>query len=539
MRYARIAASSVLLGLALSITGCGDGEEQASVSDRAADEVATATGQASDPEGCTSERVGGSLTFGDFRSPTSLDPAGPNTASGVVGGAAMAAIFDVLVRYDAESGTFVPQVAESLTSNEDASEWTLKLRPGIRFGNGDPLDAAAVVASVGRFRDPAVRSARAAVVETNIAEIRTPDDLTVVFALTGPWGSFPWFLAGEGGMVVNTKVAKDLGEAFTLLPKGAGVGPYEPVKYAPNEEIVLQAKPDYWGGPVCVQSLRFVRFAGGAATYDALRTGSLDVGFLREPAVIADARDDEQELHLEYVSLGQEFQINARPGMPGADVRVRRAIALAVDPTQLDQRVKQGDGQPTKAIIGPGSRWYDGLDGPAYDSTAAKTLLQDVLAEGEYDGALRLLATDTPTGSATAQALQAMLNSVGFKVTLDLQTNTQQKTLAGDFDINAGASNLTDAAPYIAAFRYTSTNRSNIGQFKDPAYDTAVDRLKRATTDDETKAALAALQTVVDEAVPTVPWAATEEAIVSSPKVRGLKYTQATVTLFDDAYVVN
>src|SRR5204863_1323670 len=136
------------------------------------------------------------------------------------------------------------------------SVWTLKLRSGIHFGNGDPLNAQAVKSSIERFRDPAVRSARAAVVTTNIAEIQTPDDLTVVFKLLAPWGTFPWLLAGEGGMVVNTRVVTQLGADFAKLPKGAGVGPYEPVKYVPGEEILLQAKKDYWAGPVCIDTLR-------------------------------------------------------------------------------------------------------------------------------------------------------------------------------------------------------------------------------------------------------------------------------------------
>src|SRR5437868_1746220 len=200
--------AGALVATACIATSCGD---NASSSATTQSGVSISPSTTSEPERCTAQRIGGTVSFGDFRAPTSLDPAGPNTAAGVVGGATMAAIFDVLVRYDAASGKFVPQVAESLESNADASVWTLKLRSGIHFGNGDPLNAQAVKSSIERFRDPAVRSARAAVVTTNIAEIQTPDDLTVVFKLLAPWGTFPWLLAGEGGMVVNTRVVTQLG----------------------------------------------------------------------------------------------------------------------------------------------------------------------------------------------------------------------------------------------------------------------------------------------------------------------------------------
>ena len=125
-------------------------------------------------------------------------------------------------------------------------------------------------------------------------------------------------------------------------------------------------------------------------------------------------------MYVETTSLGPEIQINTRAGSPGADVRVRKAIAYALDAQQYDQRVNNGQGQPTKAMIGPKSRFYQGLNGVPYDAAKAKELLQQVTAEGKYDGTLRVLATNNPAGTAGALALQALLNSVGFKANIDL-----------------------------------------------------------------------------------------------------------------------
>ena len=135
---------------------------------------------------CTPARTGGNLTFAEFLQPTTLDPANPSDARGVIGGSEMAAIYDTLIQYDTQTGKFVSRAAQSLTSNADASEWTLKLRPGVKFGSGDPLNSEAVKVSIQRHLDPKLASAEK-VFASNIADIQTPDDLTVVFKLTGPW----------------------------------------------------------------------------------------------------------------------------------------------------------------------------------------------------------------------------------------------------------------------------------------------------------------------------------------------------------------
>src|SRR5690606_12195557 len=131
-----------------------------------------------------------------------------------------------------------------------------KLRPDVKFGNGDPLTAAAVKASIERHKDPANRS-RFSDLVAPIQTIEAPDDLTAVFTISQPDTTLPNVLADVPGMITNPKVVAELGADFKMLPAGAGVGPYEPVKFQPGEEIVMQAKQTYWAGPVCIQELHF------------------------------------------------------------------------------------------------------------------------------------------------------------------------------------------------------------------------------------------------------------------------------------------
>jgi peptide/nickel transport system substrate-binding protein len=524
----------VFSALVLAAPACGSGGGS-TASNSSASVAATST-TANPPEVCTQDKAGGTLTFGEFIAPSALDPASPTGAKGVIGGAEALALYSALMRFDPTSATFQPWVAASLTPDATSTNWTLKLRSGVVFGNGDPLNAAAVKASIQRLGDPSLRSSSAPFL-ANIASMTVADDLTLGFTLTGPWGSFPSFLAGEGGMIVNTKVAAAAGADFGKLPKGAGVGPYEPVKFTPLDEIVLQAKTNWWGGPVCIQQVRFIRLNGAPATYEALKAGTVDVAFLREASTIATARDNKTPLYVNSQNAGGMLFINNRPNAPGADVRVRQAIALSIDPNAINQRAYGGKGTPTSALIGPNSHWFSGLTGTPYDPAKAASLLQQVTAEGNYGGALRLLCPSDPTGQQVALTLEAALKQTGFKVTTDLMPTITQAMNQGNFDVACNGMNLSDNAPDVAlSQQFTTIGSARVG-FKNAQFDSAVDKLKAASSPSDVRAGLKNVQDLWNQLVPSVVFGTADEAIASSPKVKGLRFTQDTNVIFDTAYL--
>src|SRR5699024_3228882 len=124
-----------------------------------------------------------------------------------------------------------------------------------------------------------------------ITDMDVVDDLTLEITLDDSWPGFPYLLASTGGMIVNVDLLEERGESFATNPEGAGAGPYEFERFAPGEEIVLRAKTDYWGDVACTETLEFVNVPGGQATLDSFENGELDIAFLRDPTVIADARD--------------------------------------------------------------------------------------------------------------------------------------------------------------------------------------------------------------------------------------------------------
>jgi peptide/nickel transport system substrate-binding protein len=422
---------------------------------------------------CTAERVGGSATFGLARATSSLDPT-VALGSGVAGGIEIAAIFDTLILYDAANGTYLPHVAESVSTDEDLTVWTVKLRPGITFGNGDPLTTEAVKFSFERMKTAKVSSAGLAAA---IVDMEIVDDLTIVFTLNGPSASFLYVLAEDAGNITNPNVVNAMTpEEFSLNPNGAGVGPYEVESFVPNEKLVLRAKDDYWGGPVCIETLTMTYVAGAAATYDAFTLGELDMAFMRgAPLEVAKLRADGVKLQ-GAVTNGETVMILnvGREGTnsPVQDVRLRQAIAAAIDVDLIDERINEGAGIPGTALVADSEGWSPGVPGPQYDPTLAETLVAEVKADG-WDGKLTLVSNDSPQQAVdTAILVQGLLEAVGMEITVENlpagEVSTRVITDA-DFDLAFfGISALEDAPTARDRVRNTRDGRRARGAQSGP-----------------------------------------------------------------------
>ncbi|HEX7097476.1 MAG TPA: ABC transporter substrate-binding protein, partial [Acidimicrobiales bacterium] len=285
-----LATVGALLVAATVLGACGDDGE-------------TGAGAPQGSESTGDAVNGGGLTFAVWSETNGLDPT-VSYATGVIGGTELMAIYDTLMRYDPETNEYYPGMAESLTPNADMSVWELKLREGVTFTDGTPYDAEAVKFNIERHAAQGSRSSFAAHVSTNIQSIEVVDELTVRFHLTAPLASFPYILTVGPGMIGSVKAIEEKGDQFNLSPVGAG--PFMVEKYAPGDELVLVRNPDYWAGPVPLDSVRFVNLGADAARYEQLAAGGADVVFLRDPEVVARAKE-ERPNNLTENSLSSPF----------------------------------------------------------------------------------------------------------------------------------------------------------------------------------------------------------------------------------------
>ena len=527
-----IRALSVLATATIALTACGGGGPD---SDSSAS-GATAPDQT---ERCTADRVGGTITMGEYAMLPSFAPG--QGQYGVRGGSEAAAVYDRLIRWNPEAEEFEPKLAESLESNDDNTVWTLKLREGVNFSNGDPVTAEDVAFTIGLHQDPATRS----VVMTDAMQVEEAvavDEQTVEFTLAEPWAGFPILLSGTAGEVIpQAAFEASTPEEWARNPIGAGA--FTVSSYTPDQEVVLEPNPDYYGGPVC-PTLEFIRIPGSQGTYEAFQTGEVQVGFLRGAKTVTAAQDAGDRGFETITSSGSIVNLNTgAAGYDGVltDERARLAFAHALDRELIDQRLTGGLGLPTDALIAESSRLYDGEQGPAYDLEAATALVDEVKAERPgWNGELTLLIADSPENMETGVALKALLDAAGFTVTLESAPVTQvvARQFTSDFEAVVGGLATSDAdlaGTFYSAF--SPGGSTNLTGIDDPELTAAVTAFKAAPDLDTQKEALSHLQEVYNRVVPMAVLANSEEYVVIDDSVRGISPTLFTTMLFDGAFV--
>lgn len=473
---------------------------------------------------------GGTLSFASYAPVTSLDPA-RTAGTGPTGGTEMAAVYDVLMRYDYESETFVPQMAQSLDASSDQLTWTMKLRNDVRFSDGSPFDANAVVASIERYNQK--RGLYSQLFTEMVQSTTAPDANTVEFKLSKPWPNFPAILCYGHGMIVAPSAQQ--GETFTPV----GAGPFRVVKLQPQQELELKARPDYWGGAPNLDGVKFVAINGEQAKLDALRTGGIDAIYLRNAATVNAAKDQFPGI-IDTTSQTMVGQINQAPGRPGSDPRVRQAMAYALDTDVLNQRARDGQGMAGSDLFQPWSQWNGETTGVTPDTAKAKQLLDEAKASG-FDGKVTYVTINDPDAQKLALAVQAQLNAVGFDTSIEFTSSATDmvKRLYVDrnFDIAHGAYNVSDIDPEIRMFNALHSKANNLVGLADPKADSLLDAVLSAPDADTKRKAIDDIQVYVNENEPFMTWGAGENFVAWSPNVFQMNPSIDQIMLFDKAFV--
>jgi peptide/nickel transport system substrate-binding protein len=507
---------------------------------------------------------GGSLTFGVYSETISLDPA-VSTGGGTTGATELAALYDTIMRFNQSTGTYEPKTAQSLTPNTDFTQWTLKLRPNIQFSDGTPYNAAAVEYNF--KRDVAKRQPAAVGFLSRITNYNIVDVFTIEFTLNAPWSGFPFVFAYNLGSIASPTAIQKLGDQqFSIAPVGGGAGPFLIESFKPGEGIAMKRNPNYWGGDVHLDELRFVHYNGAVATYQAMKTGAVQAALLAEPPVVRQAQQDGTPGVVDTAWAGDVLLINngvnvacsqQRPtpaciGMPDgtkvptptptADKRLRQAIAAAVDPRAVDQRDNQGQGYPGTELFQKNSKWYMGTPGPAYDPQRARSLVKQVEAEGKWDGSIRLECDNSPTRQAEALAVSAMLESVGFKVDVNTKGSvaavTSDVIVKKDFDLACSGINVFEEDPFVnLSQRLQSNSPSNWMGSVSPAIDNAIKTGGTASTTAQRKAVFDQFAKAITDDVPLLILGAVPYYVAWNKSVHDVEPNVTGSAQFDKAWI--
>jgi len=305
----------------------------------------------------------------------------------------------------APDGTLVPGLAAAMPALVDPTTWEVKLRPGIRFHDGTPLDAAAVAYSITRVIDPKFKSEQASFFST-IAGASKVDDLTVRIRTNGP---DPIMAARLYWLkVVSPAHAATRQIGTTPL----GTGPYRFVSWNRGRDITLEANKDYWGDKPRVQKVSY-RFVSEPGTRLAgLMAGEFDLITNLLPEFVERVPKAAHVQGLEHPIV----ILNADGGIT-KDVRVRKALNLAVDKKALAEGLFEG-----RAIVSPGQLlgsahfgFNEKLAAWPYDPKQARKLLEEAGAVGKK---IQMVGTSGRwlKDREVVEAVAAYWQDVGLKV---------------------------------------------------------------------------------------------------------------------------
>ncbi len=391
VRASRARLASAFLAVALVATACGG------------DDSDDASGDQPDDSPGEPQR-GGTIVIGVDAETDRFDPGNGNI--GFPARAVHHLVYGSLTAATPD-GTWEPYLAESVTGNEDATVWTVTLREGLVFHDGNPLDAEALKASMDRFRLETLAEPSF----TYITAVDVVDPLTVDITLDKPFGVFPQVLADEIGAIVSIDAVEEYGEAYGDHPTGAG--PYRVVEYVRDDHLTLERVEDFfmdtrgWADQIIFRPIP--DDAGRAA---ALRAGDVDVITTANPADIASFREDGAFNLYEsaFGASGILFNVERVP-----DIRVREAVAMAIDKQALIDLVWNGVGEPLETPFASDSLWYTDLEYPEYDPEAASDLIAEVEDE---DGpvSLSILSPVDETNTNFKLALAEQIRAVGIEV---------------------------------------------------------------------------------------------------------------------------
>ncbi len=291
------------------------------------------------PSLAMAQQEGGELVFGVNREADMLDLHVGSSRYDLV---PAAQIYDTYLFLTPE-GEFLPWLAEEVTVNDDATEYTIRLRPGVTFHDGTPLDAEAVKFNFDRIVDPATAS-RAAVGDMgSYAGSEVVDDLTLVVRFEQPFPAFFYALSDwrAGGPHSPTAIQADP-EGYRFAP--VGTGPFQFVEWTQGDRIVLERNPDYaWPRPgtkhegaAYLDRVVFRTIAEDQSRVVSLRNGEIDGALRVPPQDVAALKSDPNFTVVEATLPGSGVLIvvNANKA-PTNDLAVRQALLHVTSPDQI------------------------------------------------------------------------------------------------------------------------------------------------------------------------------------------------------------
>ncbi len=342
----------------------------------------------------------------------------------------LANLYDTLIWRDAKLN-LKPGLALSWRA-VDATTWEFKLRPGVRFHDGEPFNAQAVKFSFERMLDPRTKWPGAGALRL-IKAVAVVDDTTVRFTTERPWPLLPRFLGYYGMIVSPGYLAKNGEDALVRHP--VGTGPYRFVRWVKDDRVELEANPDFWGGKPRIGRVVFRAIPSESSRMAELLAGSVHLINLVPPELFKPIQDSSRARLVEGPSLSVFFVIynlvNIAKDRPLADPRVRQALNYAIDRQAILSSIMHNIGRPVATVCTEVMLGCDpGVAPFPYDPERTRALLREAGYPNGFDFSITTTSGAYPGDRDITLAIADQLNRVGVRTRVNVtEYGVQLKTV--------------------------------------------------------------------------------------------------------------
>ena len=432
-------------------------------------------------------------------------------------------LFDSLVTRDAQFN-LRPSLAESWET-PDPLTYVFHLRQGVRFHDGQPLTSRDVKWTFDSLMNGKIRSAKAGTFAL-VSHIDAPDDHTVIFHLTEPYASLLWNLSGAAGIVPYGS-----GEDFNRHPVGSG--PFRFVSAQQDRNVIVERYPDYWGVPARLNRVEFKVIPDATTRALELRKQSADIAInsLVADTVVTLERDPDLKVMEAPGTIYAYLAMNLRDPVL-KDVRVRRAIAYAVNVQPIIHYLLRDEARPAYSILPPQHWAYDGdVARYPHDPEQARKLLNQA-GYPEKNGVRFRVAMKTSTEESTrllAAVLQQQLRQVG--IALEIRSFESATFLAdvtkGAYQIHSlrwiGGNQDPDMFENVFATSSFAPKRANRTFYSNPRVDALIREGRSTLNQEKRKAIYDEIQRIVAEDLPYINLWYLDNVLVHTNRVRNIE----------------
>jgi peptide/nickel transport system substrate-binding protein len=458
-------------------------------------------------------------------SPTNLDPR--------IGLDAQSERIDNLIFDDLLSRGDDLNVAPGLAERweiPDPLTYVFHLHPGVKFHDGRPLTSRDVKWTFDSLLQGKIRSTKAANYRF-VDHIDAVDDYTVVFHLKEPESPLLWNLS-DGAIGI---VPAGSGDEMTRHPIGSG--PFKFVSAETDKEVVIERNDDYWGEKARLARVRFAVVPEATTEALELRKGSGDITInsLTPDTVLTLASEPNLVVEQAPGTEVQYMGFNLRDPIL-KDVRVRQAVAYALDRRPMIDYLWRGQAEPARNILPPQSWAYNpDVAGYDYDPAKARQLL-DAAGYPPVNGVRFHITMKTSTTESTrliAAVMQQQLREVG--IALDIRSFEPATFFAdvthGAFQLYSlrwiGGNEDPDIFEYVFHSAKFPPNGANRGYYSNPKVDALIDRARREVDPAVRKPLYAEVQRILAEELPYIDLWYLDNVLVHTKRVRNIKLNPA------------